>query len=183
MEKKVDHLLHTFSLDLEAMRKFSGGSVFALICRSKRRLQVYASKSSMKQLSLILDDIEVSGEYTELAKDLETTKVELVVLETGTITDSTRRERLYHWIKHYESRGYRLYKDIAPIRYKIQETVEPRSGRFCYCLYLVNSKSHKILVGIFHKKSDMNKFKKDNYNTKRIQNIIYHESVLNKEII
>jgi hypothetical protein len=122
-----------------------------------------------------MDEIRASGEYKEMLQDIS--QLELVVLETC-IEEKDLKLRLANWISKYEQKKYVLYKDIAPLRYVLETTVEYKAGRLCYCLYLVNKKRHRVLVGVFEKKKQLTSFVKSAYPSERVSAVVFHESVI-----
>ena len=176
MEQKLHQLMSGLTLDLETLYSMSGTScVYGLVHKSKKKIQLYATKSLLTHLGRIMDEIRASGEYKEMLQDIS--QLELVVLETC-IEEKDLKLRLANWISKYEQKKYVLYKDIAPLRYVLETTVEYKAGRLCYCLYLVNKKRHRVLVGVFEKKKQLTSFVKSAYPGKRVSAVVFHESVI-----
>lgn len=176
MKQELHQLMSKLKLDLETLVDMSGTScVYGLVNRSKKRIQIYATKSLLTHLARIMSEITTSGEYYEMIQDMS--DIELVILETD-IEDNSLRLKHANWIDEYERKRYTFYKDIAPLKYTLETTVEYKSGRLSYCLYLVNKKRSKILVGVFQKKQQLTSFVKSAYPSKRVSAVIYHESVI-----
>lgn len=172
----LHQLMSKLKLDLETMLQMAGTScVYGLVNKSKKRIQIYATKSLLTHLGRIVSEIAVSGEYNEMIHDMS--DIELIILETN-IEDNDLRLKLANWVDEYERKRYTFYKDIAPLRYTLETTVEYKAGRLCYCLYLVNRKRHRVLVGVFEKKKQLTSFVKSAYPSKRVSAIVFHESVI-----
>ncbi len=177
MRKHNSHqLMSKLKLDLETLLQMSSTScVYGLVNRSKKRIQIYSTRSLLTHLGRIMSEIAVSGEYKEMLQDMS--DIELVILETN-IEDNDLKLKLANWVDEYERKRYTFYKDIAPLRYTLETTVEYKSGRLSYCLYLVNRKRHRVLVGVFLKKQQLTSFVKSAYPSKRVSAVVYHESVI-----
>ena len=176
MKDKAHQLMTKFKLDLETLLSMSNTAcVYAFLNKSKKRIQVYATKSLLTHLGRTVSEIAMSGEYVELFRDMA--DIELVILETG-IQENEMKLKLSNWIDEYERKRYKLYKDIAPLRYVLETSVEYKAGRLCYCLYLRNRRRDRILVGVFDKKKQLTSFVKSAYPSKRVSAIVYHESVI-----
>ncbi len=176
-KQKLGHLLEGKSLSLETVRKLSQGSVFALQSRYKDRVQVYGSMNTLVHLGRVIQEIETSGEYKILLDEIQ--DIDIVILETN-IDVSNLRLRIGYWVDKYKAKGWTFYKDIAPLRYTLETLLEHKQGRLCYCLYLRNQGNDRKLIGIFDKKSELTKWKKDTYKGERVSAIVYHESVLDR---
>lgn len=174
MKHEVDHLIDIPTLDLETLVQLTTSSVYALCNTSDKRIQIYGSSTTLVHLGRILEEVKTSGEYKLLKDDLS--KVKLVILETNISSESIRL-KIGNWIREYKKRGYSLYKDIAPLKYKLDFNLEYKAGRLRYCLYLVNQGSDRKLVGIFDKKKDMKEFMSVHYRGNIVSEIVVHESV------
>lgn len=172
---KRDHLVEVLGITLEKLVELSGSSVYALVCHSKKRLQVYGSVTTLVHLGRILEEIKLSGEYTELREDLS--QIQLEILETN-VSKEDMRLRISNWVHEFEGKGYSLYKDIAPLKYVLETILEYKGGTLCYCLYAKNSKKHRKLLGIFSRKKQLNEFVRSNYSNERVSALVVHESVL-----
>lgn len=176
MKDEAHQLMSKLKLDLETLLAMSGTvCVYAFVNKSKKRIQVYTTKSLLTHLGRTVSEIAMSGEYVELRQDMS--DVEVIILETG-IQENEMKLKLANWIDKYERNRYKLYKDIAPLRYVLETTVEYKAGRLCYCLYLRNRRRDRVLVGVFDKKKQLTSFVKSAYPSKRVSAIVYHESVI-----
>lgn len=172
-KQKVDQLKDVHAVDLETLLKFTGSVVFALRNRFKKRVQVYGSSTGLAHLGRLLEEIKISGEYTELRQDLE--ELEVVILETN-VEDV--KLKIVHYTKQYEDLGYALYRDIAPVKYVLETTIEYKASKMYYCLYAVNRKRKRCLLGTFTKKKQLTSFMKEHYPSGRVSALVYDSSVV-----
>jgi hypothetical protein len=172
-KQKVDQLVDVFKIDLETLLRLSRPCVYALKHRLEKRIQIFGSMNALVHLGRVLEDVKASGEYTKLRDDLK--DVQLVILETDLVQEDLRLSTS-NWIYKYECMGYVLYKDIAPLKYILETTLEYKAGRLCYFLYAKSNPKSRILLGIFDKKKHLMSFKREHYPGKRISALIVHES-------
>jgi hypothetical protein len=161
------HILRLETL-LSILDSIPTACIYALVNESTKRFQVYSSTNTPSHLLSLIRRIKSDPKEFLLREDLG--GCILVILETKNMS----RNRQLELINEYVSRGYSQYRMYSPIRYKLKTEVD--TERRAYCLYLVNSKgNHKVLVGVFRKHRELQKFVDTHY-AKGITKIVKHSS-------
>ena len=171
-EKDINDLIKVLNLNLETLFNLKGNFVYAFLNSENKRIQIFSCKQFLQHLSKAISEINTSGEYSELKNDLN--KIKICILETN-FNDSLRL-RQSHWIDVYRNKGYKLYKDITPVKYSIETAVEMIGGKLRYILYLKNLRHDRIKVGIFSKKKELKSFIETHYKH-GVTAVVYHESI------
>lgn len=167
----VEGVLDRSCIKLETLFQLSVSSVYCLVRRDTRMVQVYGSVNTMSHLGRTLEEIRTSGEYKNLLEDLS--QIDFCILET--IADQKDLKiAIGSWIDKFKESGYTLYKDCSPIRLRLETTLEHRDGRLTYCLYVVSTRSYRKLVGVFVREKDMRKFKDEHYKDNKVRKVIVH---------
>lgn len=170
---KLDHLLDSSLYNLETLMSLTGSSVYALVHRSKKMVQVYGSSTTLSHLGHLLEEIKASGEYSTMLADIQ--NLSLVILETN-IPSKDIKLTISNWISKYKDNGFVLYKDISPMRLVLETRLEYRAGRLHYFLYAVGQGTYRKLLGIFERKKELKEFMNANYKGDRISSLVVHES-------
>lgn len=170
---KLDHLLDSSLYNLETLMSLSSSSVYALVNKDRKKVQVYGSGNVLVHLGHLLEEIRASGEYSTMLEDIQ--DLQLVILETN-VPIKDIKLTISNWISKYREDGFVLYKDISPMRLVLETRLEYRAGRLHYFLYAIGKGKYRKLLGVFEKKKSLKEFCHANYPGDRISKVIVHES-------
>jgi hypothetical protein len=148
--------------------------VYALVNEVDRKCQVFSTSSLLKHLGGLIDDIRISGEWQSIQGDIQ--KVQVRILEVLK-DEKNMRFHQSQWIKRLNEEGYKNYKDISPVSYKVDIVLGFRHGNLQYMVYLMNKRKDRKLIGLFTKKKEMNEFLHSHYPNGVVTSIITHSSV------
>ena len=166
-------LLDSKYFTLETLLNIETNVVYCFLNVDSKRVQVYGTKCIIQHLGRILDEIKTSGEYSVLRDDMKNT--EIVILESN-ILETDLKLKVAYWVDWYQSRGYRLFKELSPIRYKLDRVVEFEGRKLMYYLYARN-KRDSVLLGRFRKRREMEDFISDSYPDGKVFKFLYHSSI------
>lgn len=175
MEKKQKDvgLLDVRKLSLETLVGLPKNVVYCFLDSDLRYAQVFSTVSIVQHLGRILEEIESSGEYSVLRERLKDTKIRILEVD---ILETDLKLRQAYWIDLYTKKGYKMYKELTPIRYNLETIVEWEGGRAEYRLYARN-KRKSILLGRFRKKGELEDFLSESYPDGKVYTFLYHVSI------
>jgi len=148
--------------------------IYALVCHETKRYLVGYTEHLMGALYRISKDLE-TPKYVHLKNDID--KVEIVVLEVGVQNNNKNKKtqiRLY--TDNYLSQGYTQYSPSNLVRYSVHTDTIAFKMHTYLVVYLKDRRCNKVIVGLFKKKSEMDKFINDYYPEMKCNGVYYSDN-------
>lgn len=136
------------------------GCVYALVCHESKRFVVAYTDHLMGVLYRVSKDLE-TPKYTGIKNDIE--KIRIVVLEVGVQNNKDKKIHIASYVDKYIALGYTQYFPSNLVRYSVHTDITTRGPSDYFVVYLKDKRSNKITVGLFKKKSEMDKFINEYY--------------------
>lgn len=173
-KQNSNEVIEVVDMSLETLLSLPGNCVYVFENENKKHIQIYSSKNMVSHLLETCKEIQLSGEYSQLRNEMKEVKIK--ILETN-LEPNQLRIRQSYWIDLYRDKGYKLYKEISPIKYTIDVEFGYQYGRIHFFVYLKNTRKDTKLIGVFPNKTSMEKWMRKHYPGKKVSNIVIHESV------
>lgn len=156
-------------------------AVYAVIDESRRMVLVTYSMALIPSLGRLVERIKNGESYCRNFVGSEGLKFE--ILDTGDCRNRLIIRTGFH-MRKYKSLGYKLIVETPPAEYRVKclphYPMYDLQTRVVLRMYLVSKRNSKILVGEFRTQASYDEFYVLNYGIDGINDLIYHESVVDK---
>ncbi len=169
------------TLNLDDLKSFSNGSVFALVNREENKIYLAQSSNTLLAIALLLDKLK-SGvfRYRELVEDYRNNKLELQILDTSG-DELVRKVRLRELQDRYRNLSWRLYNRFKSSRYRIRMYVSGYPHKIE--LWLISNSGTKLFVAAFNNQKEADEFYTKHYKDVEYPIPVYGDNELSRECI
>ena len=171
-DTKIDMVMLESHIDLETSLCMVQGLVYGIVNVERCIIHIAYTNNLYEAIGRLVAVLQSgSPEYGSMKDDIKQCKV--VVLETG-IEKGDLRLRTGYWISLYKDRKYSFYKELNPLLYTLETSIERKGNYLLYFVYLKSKGKITLVVGEFKKKREMTEWIRRNYpDTSRIHKIVY----------
>jgi len=148
--------------------------IYALVCHESKRFLVGHTDHLMGALYRISKDLE-TPKYMQLKNDIE--KIEIVVHKVGVQNNKDKKNLCRIYTDGYLTLGYSQYSPSNLVRYSVHTDTIAYKMHTYLVVYLRDRRCNKVIVGLFRKKSEMDKFINDYYPDMSCKGIYYADNM------
>ncbi len=143
--------------------------VYGLVNEVDKRVYISHGVSLISSLSRIMSEIN-SPKFRQLSEDLNHVKITLY--EIGTVDKKLREVKARHILDSYIERGYSEYTNTNLVQYRFLKDIIMIKTLNYIRLQLVNKNKDKILLGLFRKEIEYQRYMNSHYPDGKINDII-----------
>lgn len=171
-------------MDFQKLVSQPRSAIFALYNRKENRVYLTLAKNYLKHIATIATDLQ-DGTFKHRKMQEEKDNLELIVLETLPPYEyETLKMHMHYWYLHCKDLGMKFYTKKCHVIYRANTSIGlDYDGNTVIFVNLVTRRNDKIVVGVFEKMHEAEKYIEDYLETSYIVYPVYATNELTKRYI